>query len=264
MTMPALEHSTFSTMTLQQEYLPAESNILSVPRESTSATEPAQNSGSLTMILPVEPNNSNALRESTSTTIPAQEHSTSLTMTLQQECLPAEPYILSVSRENYPGIGADENILSTVNSPRKRRLQQTLNKKQNIIKKQTRELKTLRQKVKRLQNRNRSLKDILKSLKDSNYVDTETFNKLKDNLVPVDLFNNMNRKKQKKNIKYTPAVKKFCLTLNYYSPKAYNYVRQTFNTCLPHLKTLSKWYGHIKGDPGFTEESFQVEMRRIY
>lgn len=77
-------------------------------------------------------------------------------------------------------------------------------------------------------------------------------------MVTVDLFNNLNRKKNKKNIKYTPAIKKFCLTLNYYAPKAYDYVRQTFNTCLPHPKTLSKWYGHIKGDPGFTEESFQA------
>ncbi|CAG4957683.1 unnamed protein product [Colias eurytheme] len=53
-------------------------------------------------------------------------------------------------------------------------------------------------------------------------------------------------------------MKIFCLTLNFYSLKAYEYVRQTFRTCLPHSKTLSKWYAHINGEPGFTEEAFSA------
>lgn len=77
-------------------------------------------------------------------------------------------------------------------------------------------------------------------------------------MATIDLFNNLNRKKAKKSIKYTPALKRFCLTLNYYSPKAYDYVRHSFNTCLPHPSTLSRWYGCINGKPGFTEESFQA------
>ncbi|KAH9645344.1 hypothetical protein HF086_002970 [Spodoptera exigua] len=41
-------------------------------------------------------------------------------------------------------------------------------------------------------------------------------------------------------------------------PKAYGYVRQTFNTCFPHRKTLCKWFSHVKGEPGFTVESIQA------
>lgn len=48
------------------------------------------------------------------------------------------------------------------------------------------------------------------------------------------------------------------MTLNFLSPSAYRYVRATFNTCLPHPKTLSKWYSNIKGEPGFSDESFEA------
>ncbi|XP_028164166.1 uncharacterized protein LOC114355499 isoform X2 [Ostrinia furnacalis] len=125
MTMPALEHSSFSTMNIKQEQenLPAEPNIICFSQESTSVSVPAlEHSGSSTMVLLAEPN--------------------------------------IALRENYPGIGKC-----------------TLTKNQNIIKKQARKIKTLKQKVNRLQSRNRSLKDIIKSLR--NYVDPETFNRLK-------------------------------------------------------------------------------------
>lgn len=41
--------------------------------------------------------------------------------------------------------------------------------------------------------------------------------------------------------KYSPQLRCFALTLHYYSPKAYDYVRKTFNTSLPHPRTLRKW-----------------------
>lgn len=55
--------------------------------------------------------------------------------------------------------------------------------------------------------------------------------------------------------KYNPSLRTFALTLAFYSPKAYNFVRQTFNRSLPHLKTLSKWYQSVDGSPGFTKEA---------
>jgi len=39
---------------------------------------------------------------------------------------------------------------------------------------------------------------------------------------------------------YDPELRRFALTLHYYSPRAYNYVRRKMNKCLPHPKTLSK------------------------
>lgn len=55
--------------------------------------------------------------------------------------------------------------------------------------------------------------------------------------------------------RYSPALKSFALTLNFYSPSAYKFVRKTFNTCLQHPRTLEKWYSKVDVKPGWTEAS---------
>lgn len=50
-------------------------------------------------------------------------------------------------------------------------------------------------------------------------------------------------------------LKSFALTLHYYSPRAYEYVRQEFDNCLPHCKTISKWYQSIEGKSGIMSEA---------
>lgn len=62
---------------------------------------------------------------------------------------------------------------------------------------------------------------------------------------------------------YAPELRRFALTLHYYSPRAYNYVRQKLNNCLPHAKTLSTWYTSIKGEPGINSESLELIKQRI-
>lgn len=39
--------------------------------------------------------------------------------------------------------------------------------------------------------------------------------------------------------KYSPALHSFAMTLHFYSPKAYNFVRQKFLAALPHSRTIS-------------------------
>lgn len=52
---------------------------------------------------------------------------------------------------------------------------------------------------------------------------------------------------------FSAAVKEFAFSLNYYSPRAYSYVRQKFNFNLPHPSTLRQWYAKsdANGEPGF-------------
>lgn len=52
--------------------------------------------------------------------------------------------------------------------------------------------------------------------------------------------------------KYTPLVRQFCLSIHYHSPRAYNYLRKTFNKHLPHPLTIQKWYANseVSGEPG--------------
>lgn len=62
---------------------------------------------------------------------------------------------------------------------------------------------------------------------------------------------------------YNAVLKRFALTLHYYSPRAYNFIRQKLDNCLPHPKTLSKWYLSVNGEPGINSESLQVIQRKV-
>lgn len=57
---------------------------------------------------------------------------------------------------------------------------------------------------------------------------------------------------------YSPELRSFALQLNFYSPRAYKFVRDSFDTVLPHPVTLSRWYKKVDADPGFTAESFDT------
>lgn len=58
--------------------------------------------------------------------------------------------------------------------------------------------------------------------------------------------------------KYSPALRSFALTLNFVSPKAYEYVRSVFGGALPQDSTIKRWYECIDGNPGFTNEAFNA------
>ena len=58
--------------------------------------------------------------------------------------------------------------------------------------------------------------------------------------------------------KYPPALRAFAMTLHFYSPKAYGFVRHRFCKALSEPSTLRAWYSSIHGEPGFTLESFEA------
>lgn len=58
--------------------------------------------------------------------------------------------------------------------------------------------------------------------------------------------------------KYSPKLRSFALTLHFYSPKAYNYVRKTWTNLLPAPSTIKSWYQVIDGSPGFTKEALNA------
>ena len=51
---------------------------------------------------------------------------------------------------------------------------------------------------------------------------------------------------------YSADLREFALTLHFYSPAAYSYIRGTFQSSLPHQPTTSRWYSKIDAEPGFT------------
>lgn len=60
------------------------------------------------------------------------------------------------------------------------------------------------------------------------------------------------------------ALKKFAATLQFYSTKAYEYVRKTFLNVLPHPQTIRKWYSAIESKPGITLEALKTVKAKIY
>lgn len=63
--------------------------------------------------------------------------------------------------------------------------------------------------------------------------------------------------------KYPPCVRLFCLTLHFFSPRAYEYIRSVFNFNLPTIRTIRYWYSVVDGSPGFTEEAFDALRQRV-
>lgn len=98
----------------------------------------------------------------------------------------------------------------------------------------------------KLKKRIKSLRDIVKDLKKRNFLSTNALEHLETqaNSIPVAI---MRRavKSAKSGLaprgKIPKEIKEFALTLQFYSSKAYNYVRRTFGLALPHPSTIRKW-----------------------
>lgn len=116
------------------------------------------------------------------------------------------------------------------------------------------------EKVKRLKKRICSLKQILKDLRTRNLLSSENA-RLLDGM--PEICKELQKRKLGKQVKYSAELRKFALTLCFFSPKAYNYVRKSFDTCLPHQSTIGKWYKNINAEPGFTKESFSVLQKHV-
>jgi len=57
---------------------------------------------------------------------------------------------------------------------------------------------------------------------------------------------------------HTPELRKFALTLHFYSPSAYTYVRNIFSKALPDVSTLRKGCTAVNGLLGITKESLKA------
>ena len=120
-----------------------------------------------------------------------------------------------------------------------------------------REVKTLRQKVKRKVTKIGSLSNLIDDLKEKALIDESTVTVLKNKFsgTTLELIKNqlLNQEKDPKGRRYEEEVKKFALTLNFYSPRAYDYIRTVFS--LPHARSLSKWTSSMECQPGIFSDA---------
>ncbi|VEN48280.1 unnamed protein product [Callosobruchus maculatus] len=145
-------------------------------------------------------------------------------------------------------------------SPRKKKLRRELLLQKDKNKETTKKIRALGQSLKRAHKKVASLKIIAEELERQNLLSQE-------NLVLVQNMSKVNieilNRKMGRNVQYSPELRKFALTLNFFSPKAYNYVRDVFDTCLPHSKTIAKWFQNADAEPGFTKESINTLRNKV-
>ncbi len=112
-----------------------------------------------------------------------------------------------------------------------------------------------------------SLQEVINDLQEKNLI-SDTVEELLQKTtskVPSELFKrlvNSQKKSKKFQRKYCKQLKSFAITLQFYSSKAYNYVRNTFCLCLPHENVVRNWYSTVGAEPGFANDSF-VTLKKM-
>ena len=131
------------------------------------------------------------------------------------------------------------------------------NKTISLLKKK---LKKSQQKSRRLKKKVTDLKGIVKQLQKEDLISSKCEEMLDQTFarIPLALMKRMTSKKSGKGNKYSPELKSFALTLQFYSAKAYEFVRNTFNVALPSQSQIRRWYGKVAADPGFTKPAFNA------
>ena len=155
-----------------------------------------------------------------------------------------------------------DHLYSINNSPRSLRSQ--LNKGNEQISKLRRKLKTQQQKSRRLKSKVTSLKQVVNELKKT-LIPTNCQEQLNHSLsgVSLALMKRLLSKQKGKGCKYPHGLKSFALTLQFYSSKAYEFVRQKLNLALPHQAHIRKWYSKIPAAPGFTQPAFVAIKAKV-
>ena len=128
-----------------------------------------------------------------------------------------------------------------------------------------RKLKTQRQKARRLKSKLTSLKGVIKKLKQKNLISDNCQEQLDKSLsgVPKAIMDRLLSNKKGKGHKYPPELKSFALTLQFYSSKAYEFVRQKLNLALPHQAHIRRWYAKVPAAPGFTQPAFVAIKAKV-
>ena len=171
--------------------------------------------------------------------------------------------------ENVDGLSTPNNNIENLNSQSVNHdhhyyvspstLHKKLIKSKSILKNKGRIIKLKNRRLQRLQTRIKSLKEAVTDLRRKNMVSENCLSCLdtiSDQGVKEFVERAIRNGKKMSKRKYPAALHSFAITLHFYSPRAYNYVREKMNMALPAPSVLRSWYNSIDGEPGFTSESF--------
>lgn len=137
-------------------------------------------------------------------------------------------------------------------------------KLRNDLLKKRKEHKMMKQRVRRKNKKMDSINSVIAQLRKDSMVKDAQAVSLKNNFAGtcLELFENQAKNSQRKGSngrRYTDEVKQFALTLNFYSPRAYRFIRKVF--FLPNPSTIRGWCASVNCEPGLFSEVF-TELQR--
>ena len=136
----------------------------------------------------------------------------------------------------------------------------------NKIENLTQKLKLSKQKTRRRNRKVSNLTAVVSELKEQNLINNDCATMLETTFsgVPKELMKRLVSQKKKKNLgAYPPELRSFAMTLKFYSTKAYNYVRKSFDLGLPHVSVIRSWYSSMDGEPGFTKDALNALKAKV-
>ncbi|KAJ8348250.1 hypothetical protein SKAU_G00268390 [Synaphobranchus kaupii] len=168
---------------------------------------------------------------------------------------------ISVLNSNDDDIAVTADVHVDVGGESPRTLKRKAEGVQQKLLRCRKKLRIQTQKTRRLKRKVFSLKDITGELQKKLLISTECADLLESiNEVPREI---LTRIQQKRSAKFSEELRQFAITLHFYSPKAYEYVREKFNFALPHTQTIRNWYSSVSADPGFTVASFNALKNHV-
>ena len=128
-------------------------------------------------------------------------------------------------------------------------------------------VKALEQRVRRREKKIQNMKQLFQSLKSKQLVMEEQLNTLTENFggVAQHLFQTHQKNVGKGNPhanRYDTETKQFAMTLHYYSPRAYDYVRKLLS--LPHPSSIRAWAASVDCEPGYLTNVIKLLGEQVY
>ena len=128
-------------------------------------------------------------------------------------------------------------------------------------------LKHEQQKSRRLKQKISTLSSVVGRLEELNLVSSSCAEMLEASFsgVPKQVMQRILKRQHDSKFRatYPEELKAFAMTLQFYSAKAYQYVRRTFDLALPTPRQIRAWYGGINCEPGFTQSAFSALQARV-
>lgn len=127
--------------------------------------------------------------------------------------------------------------------------------------------------MQRLQKKVTSLKEVTKELHKKRLLSNSALTVLTKSFSGIPLailsrclknINNLEKNKKQTTYKFPKELRSFAMTLQFYSSKAYAYVRKTFNLALPSASVIRTWLNAIDCQPGFTSCAFETLKSIVY